>query len=120
DGPRAPTEEPRAESIAAALALWDEVRHERPEADLEILDSEVYSEQLSIALYRGEHVTIRAADGRRPVVYLLDRERNQPDALTLYSEALPAAEEQPEREAGGTVTLDGLLIAGRAVHVEGP
>jgi hypothetical protein len=120
DGPRAPTEEPRAESIAAALALWDEVRHERPEADLEILDSEVYSEQLSIALYQGEHVTIRAADGRRPVVYLLDRERNQPDALTLYSEALPAAEEQPVREAGGTVTLDGLLIAGRAVHVEGP
>lgn len=120
--PETPADEvPWAGSVEEALAKWREARPQKPRAILEITDSEVYSEQLSVPLYKDERLTLRAANRTRPVIYLLDRERNKPDALTIFSaaEEVEGAEHEPLLEAGGSITLDGLLIAGRAVHVEG-
>jgi hypothetical protein len=97
-------------SVEDALYEWQKVRTEKPRALIEITDSDIYDEQLTITLRKGENVEIRAANRKRPVIYLLDRERNRPDALTIISEG---------ENAGGCLTLDGLLITGRAVHVEG-
>jgi hypothetical protein len=101
-------------SIEEALEAWRAVRAARPRAVIEIADSEVYAEQLSLVLHRGESLQIRAADRTRPVIYLLDRRRNLPDSLTIATESADG------REPGGCLTLDGLLVTGRAVHVEGP
>jgi hypothetical protein len=93
------------ESIEQALEDW---RRMRPRNTIiEIIDSGVYSEQINIAIEHGQTLHIRAANRTRPVIYLLDRQKNRPDALTITS------------ETGGCVTLDGLLITGRAVHIEG-
>ncbi len=97
-------------SVEDALNEWQKVRAEKPKALIEIMDSEVYDEQLTITLHKNENLEIRAANRTRPVIYLLDRERNRPDALTITSEG---------ENAGGCITLDGLLITGRAVHIEG-
>lgn len=101
-------------SVEDALGEWQKVRGEKSNALIEIMDSEVYDEQLTITLHKGETLEIRAANRKRPVIYLLDRERNRPDALTITSEGDGKSE-----RAGGCITLDGLLITGRAVHVEG-
>jgi hypothetical protein len=125
-------------SVEAALANWEQVRDTHPVAIIEILDSEVYVEQLAIELHQGESVEIRAADRTRPVIYLLDKQRNAPDALTVYTgrnghgngngehhdgaaggEGHDVAPPQ-KREPGGCFRLDGLVVAGRPVHVEGP
>jgi hypothetical protein len=98
-------------SVERALELWQAVRAQKPWAVVEIADSEVYDEPLQVVLYKGEHLQIRAADRTRPVILLLDRQRNLPDALAVTS---------PEGESGGgCFTLDGVLVTGRPVHVEG-
>lgn len=110
-------------SIAAALQSWEQVREEQPSCLIEVLDSEVYAETLVVSVRRGESVEIRAAQRARPVLHLLDRTRNAPDALTITTLRDPAAEPggtEPEDRRGGCVRLDGLLVTGRAVHVEGP
>jgi len=119
-------------SIEAALEKWVAVRGDKPVAVIEILDSDVYVEQLTIGLHRGESLEIRAADRTRPVIYLVDKQRNAPDSLTVFtgesddnngngdageSPEYPSGEKRPP---GGCLRLDGLLVAGRPVHVEGP
>ena len=96
-------------TIEEALRRWNAVRDQQPHAIIELGDSEVYGEPLEIPLRRGETLHIRAAERTRPVIYLLDRERNRPDALSVYGD---------QQRPGGCLTLDGLLIAGRAVHLE--
>jgi len=49
--------------VEAALDKWERVRRTHPVAVIEILDSDVYVEQLAIELHRGESVEIR----RRPI-----------------------------------------------------
>ncbi|HEY5151329.1 MAG TPA: hypothetical protein VIJ23_16230 [Mycobacterium sp.] len=132
-GPRTPG---AVGSIERALNKWRAVRAEQPTAVIEILDSEVYVEPLSLTLYRGESVQIRAADRARPIIDLLDRKRNAPDAL-LISSPLPedgtvggtessgdggngADHAENGHRPGGCVRLDGLTIIGRAVHIQGP
>ena len=138
-------------TIEEALRRWEEVRHDHPVAVIELLDSEVYSEQLSITLHKGESLEIRAADRTRPVLYLTDRQRNRPDSLMVTSEpdgAYPDGDDGDDTDdsddsddtddigtnpydtpdgtgsgtgsAGGCFRLDGLLVTGRPVHVEGP
>jgi hypothetical protein len=106
------------DTIEEALRRWDAVRAEQPTAVIELADSEVYTEQLALTLHRGESLEIRAADRTRPVLYLIDRQRNLPDSLTITSED-PYGEGEGA-EPGGCFRLDGILVAGRAVHVEGP
>ena len=94
-------------TIEEALREWDKVRADHPHAVIEITDNSVYTEQLNITLRKGESLQIRAANRTRPTIYLLDRKKNRPDALTVTS------------SDGGCLSLDGLLITGRGVFVEG-
>lgn len=94
-------------SIAQALEAWGKIKQQRPHAVIEITDNGVYSEQLEVLLARGQSLQIRAVNRKRPVLYLLDRQKNRPDSLTVSG------------ETGGCFTLDGLLITGRGIHIEG-
>jgi hypothetical protein len=98
------------ESIEVALERWQTHRAEQPHAIIEITDSEIYRERLSIILEHGEHLLIRAANHTRPVIEVTDRSPNRPDAFTIKSNR-----ERP----GGCLVLDGLAITGRAVRLEG-
>jgi len=109
----------RYATITAALEQWaaDKTgQHPPAEAVVELRGSAAYSEQLAINVGRGDRLTIRAAPGSRPVIRLLNWYANRPDALLITG---------PDADAGAgaaqppTVTLDGLLITGRSVQVQG-
>lgn len=92
--------------IADALARW---RDEQPRhAVVEIADSGVYVEQVNVELAKDQSFQLRAADGTRPVLRLMDWHTARPDALWVRG------------ETGSRVTLDGLLVTGRGVQCEGP
>jgi hypothetical protein len=91
--------------IHQALERW---RHDRPRhAFIEITDSAVYVEQLSIDLHAGQSLELRAASGHAPVLRLLDLQTDQPDSLTVTG------------DAGSCFVLDGLLVTGRGLHAAG-
>jgi hypothetical protein len=91
--------------IKAALTQWQQ---EQPtEAVIEICDSGVYVEQIYINLQPNQSLQIRAARRKRPVIRLLDWQTDLPDALTV------------NMASGSRITLDGLLVTGRPVHIEG-
>ena len=92
-----------------ALARW---RHERDAEGLrygviEIADSGFYGEPLDLDLQEGESLQIRAASGRRPVLNLLDQRPSRTDPLAVRG------------ARGSRLTLDGLLITGRGIHLQG-
>ena len=92
--------------INDALARW---RDEEPEhAVVELVGSGVYVEQINIELREGQSLQLRAADRTRPVLRLMDWQTARPDALWVRG------------EEGSRFTLDGVLVAGRSVHCEGP
>ena len=92
--------------INDALAGW---RQQQPEhAVIEIADSGVYVEQLSIELAPDQSLQIRAANLTRPVLRLMDWQTARPDALAVAG------------GHGSRFTLDGLLVAGRSVRCDGP
>ena len=107
-------------SINDALKQWqtDAPQH----AVIEITDSGVYVEQLNISLKSGQTLQLRAgrrkpSEGQsvsslpslwtRPVIRLLNWQTPQPDNLTVTG------------EAHTWFTIDGLLITGRGVQIEG-
>jgi hypothetical protein len=95
-------------TINAALRRWrknDAAKN--PNAVVEIVDSGVYVEQINVHLDEYQSLQLRAANGKRPVIRLLDWHSDRPDALTI------------EGDRGSRVTLDGLLISGRSVAIEG-
>ena len=97
------------DSLEAALAHWESATPPPPAAVIEIQDSAVYVKPIAIRFAaEGQRLQIRAANGRRPVLRLLDWQPDQPDAVYV------------EGRAGSRLTLDGLLIAGRGIQVEGP
>ncbi|MFC9242761.1 hypothetical protein ACFT7S_01590 [Streptomyces sp. NPDC057136] len=87
--------------------------HCGPEGVIEITHSGAYQEQLDFDLDRGDRLELRAAEGCRPVIRLLDWYSNRPDALNIR------AQEDGEGDAP-RIVLDGLLITGRGLHVSGP
>ena len=94
------------DTLGKALQKWREEL--KPHAVIEIDDSRVYVEQLNIEFGEGQKsLQLRAANGRRPVIRLLDWQTNQPDALTVVG------------PAGSRFTLDGVLITGRSVQLGG-
>jgi len=94
------------DTLGKALKQWREDL--KPHAVIEIDDSRVYVEQITIEFGEGQKsLQLRAANGMRPVIRLLDWQTNQPDALTVTG------------PAGSRFTLDGLLITGRSVHLAG-
>jgi hypothetical protein len=108
-------------------------------AVIEITHSGAYQEQLDFELRPGDRLELRAAEGTRPVIRLLDWYSNRPDALNIR-----AAERDPDdgrhhdhdgggrgddrdchgcagpRPPGPRMVLDGLLVTGRGVQVTGP
>jgi hypothetical protein len=95
----------KPEPINEALRRW---RREKPRhAIIEITDSEVYVERINISLEENQTLQLRAANHKRPVIRLLDRRTDQPDSLSVSG------------KRGSRFTLDGLLVTGRGVHIEG-
>jgi len=92
-------------TLGEALRRWNDEgpRH----AVVEIADSGVYVEQVNLELKEGQTLQLRAARRARPVIRLLDWQTSLPDSLTVKG------------EAGSAFTLDGLLVTGRGVHVQG-
>ncbi len=94
-------------TIQAALNQWKSERKNYPHAVIEITNSGVYTEPLNISLEEKENLQIRSANDKRPVIRLLDWQTNLPDSLNVSG------------EHGSRLALDGLLITGRSVQVEG-
>ncbi len=91
--------------LSEALDQW---RTDDPDrAIIEIARSGVYTEQILIELRQDQSLQIRAANGVRAVIRLLDWQTSRPDSLSLSG------------ASGSRCTLDGLLVTGRGVQVEG-
>lgn len=104
-------------TVTAALARWtaDKAAHEEArEATVELVGSEAFTEQLRVDVQPGDRLTIRAAPGSRPVIRLLDWYANRPDTFGIVGG--PDVDGQPRP----TVTLDGLMVMGRNLRVQGP
>ncbi len=94
------------DTLAKALHRWGEEK--AVHAVIEIDDSRVYVEPIHIEFSDGqESLQLRAANGKRPVIRLLDWQTSQPDALTVMG------------KAGERFVLDGLLVAGRGMQLSG-
>ena len=92
--------------IADALRQW---RDDAPaHAVIELINSGVWVEPLHIRLRPGQTLTLRAANGVRPVIRLMDWQTDLPDALTI------------ELDIGSRFALDGVIVTGRPLHVSAP
>ncbi|WP_405477595.1 hypothetical protein [Streptomyces sp. NBC_00009] len=104
--------------IMDAYRAW---QHDRradrtgPDGIIEITHSGAYQEQLDFDLDPGDRLELRAAEGTRPVMRLLDWYSNRPDALNIRAVADDCAPHERPR-----IVLDGLLVAGRGINVTGP
>ncbi|MGW7529159.1 hypothetical protein [Streptomyces sp. NPDC054783] len=85
------------------------------EAIIQITHSGAYQEQLDFALDPEDRLELRAAEGTRPVIRLLDWYGNRPDALNVRGTGGTSGDSR-----GGRMVLDGLLVTGRGVNVTGP
>jgi hypothetical protein len=108
-------------TIGPALNRWrDDLTCERQKRDddptkdvqkflsavIEITDSRIYNEPLTIRLERGESLQIRAASGVRPFIQIPDHSEGM-DALFISG------------RRGSRFKLDGITVSGRGIQVEG-
>jgi hypothetical protein len=104
--------------IMDAYRAW---QHDRragstgPDGIIEITHSGAYQEQLDFDLDPGDRLELRAAEGTRPVIRLLDWYSNRPDALNIRAVNDDCAPHERPR-----IVLDGLLVGGRGINVTGP
>ncbi|MFF5505077.1 hypothetical protein [Streptomyces roseolus] len=105
-------------SIADALDHWQAAKRGHPhkaEAIVEITSNDVWADPGTIRLDPGDRLTLRAADGVRPVVRLRGRPGDdRPPALTITG-----PEDGQPSGATARVVLDGLLVTGGGVRVRG-
>jgi hypothetical protein len=71
----------------------------------------VYTGPFEVALRPGDSLEIRAAEGARPLIRILDTAVDKLEALTITSKAGP--------EGGGCFALDGIMVEGRGMVVGG-
>jgi hypothetical protein len=103
-----PDKENCYQTIGAALTAWANEEPKPLSAVIEIDHNGVYTEPLRFSLGQNEYLQIRAANGKRPVIRLLDYMAERPDAFMITG------------EAGSRLVLDGLLIFGRGLQIHGP
>ena len=104
------------ETVMGAVRRWQAAKLKDPgarSAVIEIVDSGEYVEQVMIELEADDDLTVRAAQATRPVIRLLDFHSNRPDALVVKGTA------DAGDDATARLVLDGLMIAGRSIRVEG-
>jgi hypothetical protein len=100
--------------INDALTRW---QSDNPtNAVIEITDSGAYVEPISITLKPGQTLQLRAANGKRPVIRLLNWQTSAPDNLTING---LANADDPNAEPTNWFTLDGIVVTGRGVQVQG-
>ena len=91
--------------ISDALTQW---RQDKPKgAVIEIVDSDVYAEPIAIDLAEGQTLELRAANGCRPIIRLLEWQTATSDSLSIAG--VP----------GSWFVLDGIVVTGRSVQVSG-
>ncbi|MFI8236410.1 hypothetical protein ACIF83_03985 [Streptomyces sp. NPDC085866] len=101
--------------IMDAYRAWQDEGSPERTGIIEITHSGAYQEQLDFDLDPGDRLELRAAEGTRPVIRLLDWYSNRPDALNIRALQDDCAPHERPR-----VVLDGLLVAGRGINVTGP
>jgi hypothetical protein len=94
------------ERLSEAKAAWEEDAPSK--AVIEISDSRVYSEQINISLLEGQTLHLRAANRCRPVLRQLDYDPSLTDAFSITG------------ESESRFVLDGVLLTGRPLRIEGP
>jgi hypothetical protein len=93
-------------ALGPAIKRWEE---DRPaNAAIEITDNGAYTEPVEIRLEKNQTLWFRAAEGKRPVIRLLDWSPSFRDAFCISG------------GSGSRVILDGLAIAGRGIRISGP
>jgi hypothetical protein len=91
--------------INDALAQWQ--TDQPANAVIELSDSGVYVEQISVELKEKQTLQIRAANRKRPVIRILDWQTSLSDSLSVSG------------AKGAWFTLDGVLVTGRSVQISG-
>lgn len=137
------SEKPYFETLNGALQKW--ASDDPDNAIIQIEDSGAYVEQIGVRFLRhNQRLEIRAANGRRPVIRLLDWYTNRPDSLGIFGpddlrvegdengssdyaaaqsptleSQRPQSSELDVPQRAPRIILDGLLITGRGVEVTG-
>jgi hypothetical protein len=93
-------------SIGAAIGQWQ--KDDPQDAVIELTESGVYVEPITLALKKDRTLQLRAANRTRPVLRLIDWQTDSPDALSVTM------------EQGSRFTIDGLLLVGRPLRITGP
>ncbi|MFI1765830.1 hypothetical protein ACH41H_27760 [Streptomyces sp. NPDC020800] len=101
--------------IMDAFRAWQDEGSPERTGIIEITHSGAHQEQLDFDLDPGDRLELRAAEGARPVIRLLDWYSNRPDALNIRAVHGDCAPHERPR-----IVLDGLLVAGRGINVTGP
>lgn len=90
--------------VGDALARW---RQDAPTgAVIEIVDSGVYAEPVAVDLTDGQTLELRAANGKRPVLRLLDWQTVETGEFSIGG-------------TGGWFVLDGVVVTGRGIQLNG-
>jgi hypothetical protein len=92
-------------TVLTAIEQWD--RDNPPRAVIELCESEVFTTRVEVRLGKGQQLIFRAAEGTRPVLRLLDERPNEVDTFLVVG------------QADSRFTLDGVMVMGRAMRVEG-
>jgi hypothetical protein len=101
----------RFSTIEDALKRWkaDSTEENGPRVGvIELLESGAYPGPVEMELGAGTTLHLRAADRVRPVVRLFDRKPDQSDAMTIRG------------GPGSRVLLEGLIVTGRGLAIQGP
>ena len=91
--------------IGDALSRWTQAAP--ASAVIEIVDSNVYVEPIAIVPARGQTLELRAANGKRPVIRLLDGHTGAPGGMRIGG------------AAQSWFVLDGIVVTGRGVQIGG-
>ncbi|MEA2165499.1 MAG: hypothetical protein QOK37_3626 [Thermoanaerobaculia bacterium] len=100
-------------TINAALDAWQHEQEKHPDVIIEIGDSAAYTEGIEIELKAGQKLELRARNGARPVVRLMDEKTSGGDAIVVSG---PTAEDPSAHDP--RFILDGLLITGQGLQIQ--